>query len=102
VSTGGRGAAGLDETLGALNERRVETLLIDEGFSAPGSVCASCGYVGAREGGACPVDGGELERRDDIVETAIELAIAQSAEVLVVRHNDDLAAHGSIGAVLRF
>lgn len=102
VSTGGRGAAGLDETLGALNERRVETLLIDEGFSAPGSVCASCGYVHARERGSCPVDGGELERREDIVETMIELALGQSAEVLVVRHHDDLGEHGSIGAVLRF
>jgi peptide chain release factor subunit 1 len=102
VSTGGRGAAGLDETLGALNERRVETLMFDEGFSAPGAVCASCGFVAARDGGACPVDGGELVPRADVLESAIELALGQSAEVLVVRHHDDLGAHGSIGAVLRF
>lgn len=102
MGTGGRGTAGLDDTLGALNERRVEALLIEHGFSAPGSVCASCGYVTARDGGECPADGGELRSRDDIVEPAIELALEQSAEVLVVRHHDDLAEHDSIGAVLRF
>lgn len=102
VGTGGRGAAGLDDTLGALNERRVETLLLAEGFTAPGSVCSSDGFVAAQEGGTCPVDGGELVRRDDIVESAIELALGQSAEVLVVRHHDDLEEHGSIGATLRF
>jgi len=102
VGAGGRGTAGLDDTLGALNERRVETLLLAERFSAPGSVCSNDGFVAAREGGTCPVDGGELVRRDDIVESAIELALGQSADVLVVRHHDDLDELGSIGAILRF
>jgi len=102
MGAGGRGTAGLDDTLGALNERRVAALLIEDGFTAPGSVCASCGYVTARDGGECPADGGQLQPRGDIIEHAIELALAQSAEVLVVCHHDDLRQHGSIGAVLRF
>jgi peptide chain release factor subunit 1 len=102
IGAGGRATAGLDDTLGALNERRVEALLIEEGFTAPGAVCASCGFVVARDGGRCPADGGELVERDDIVETAIELALEQSAEVLIVRHHDELGEHGSIGAILRF
>ena len=102
VGAGGRGAAGLDDTLGALHERRVEVLLIQAGFSTPGAVCASCGLITARDGGSCPADGGQLVAREDIVETAIERALEQSAQVLVVRHHDDLAELGSIGAVLRF
>jgi peptide chain release factor subunit 1 len=102
VGTGGRGAAGLDETLGALNEARVETLLIAEGFHAPGSISAASGLLHSQETGTSPVDGSDLVRRDDIVESAIESALAQSAEVLVVRYHDDLAEYGSIGAVLRF
>jgi peptide chain release factor subunit 1 len=102
MGAGGRGTAGLDDTLGALNERRVEALLLEDGFTAPGAVCASCGYVTVRDGGECPADGGELEPRDDIVERAIELALAQRAEVLVVHYHDDLGEHGSVGAVLRF
>lgn len=101
VSTGGRGTAGLDETLAALNEFRVETLVYEQGFSAPGVLCKGCGWVGP-EVSECPVDGGELEHRDNIVEPAIEKTLEQSAEVLVVRHHDDLGTRGGIGSVLRF
>jgi peptide subunit release factor 1 (eRF1) len=103
VGAGGRGTAGLDDTIGALNERRVETLLLVEGLSASGVYCRSCGWVGVEELRTCPADGGELERRDDVVESAIELAILQSAEVLVARHHgDELERRGGIGALLRF
>ncbi len=101
VASGGRGAAGLDEVLAVLNERRVETLLYAEGFSEAGVQCRSCGWIGA-SAEICPVDGGELEERPSVVESAIELALEQSAAVLVVRHYDDLSRHGGIAAVLRF
>ena len=38
----------------------------------------------------------------DIVEKAIEKAIEQSAEVIGIRHHDDLGPLGGIGAVLRY
>jgi peptide chain release factor subunit 1 len=38
VGTGGRGAAGIAEVLDALNQARVETLLISENFRASGRV----------------------------------------------------------------
>ncbi len=101
IGTGGRGAAGLEEVLAVLNERRVATLLYEEGFSASGVQCRSCGWVGA-SGEACPVDAGELEERPNVLEPAIELTLEQAAEVLVLRHHDGLSAHGSIGALLRF
>ena len=101
LGTGGRAAAGLDEVLQALSERRVETLLLEAGFSSPGVACPGCGWLGT-SGESCPFDGGRLERRDDVVENAIESAIGQSAEVLVMRHHDDLRAQEGIGAVLRF
>jgi peptide chain release factor subunit 1 len=97
-----RMAAGLDDVLGALNEQRVEVLLFSNGFGAPGVVCKECGWAGV-DAAQCPVDAGELERRDDIMERAIELALMQSAEVLPVRHHEDeLDQHGSIAAMLRF
>jgi peptide chain release factor subunit 1 len=103
VGAGGRGTAGLDDTIAALNERRVETLLLVEGLSASGVLCRGCGWVGVQELSRCPADGGELERRDDVIENAIELAILQSAEVLVARHHgDELERHGGVGAILRF
>ena len=39
----GRAALWLDEVLQALNERRVECLLLDERFSAAGTACPECG-----------------------------------------------------------
>ncbi len=72
VGRGDRGAGGLRDVLAALEQARVEILLVAEDFDAP-----------------------ELEG-------ALEQAITQSAEVLVVRHHDDLAVHGGIAAVLRF
>jgi peptide chain release factor subunit 1 len=95
VGRGGRGAAGLDEVLGALNEARVETLLVADGFLAPGRVDRDTGMLHGE-------DAADGERVDDIVEPAIEKAIEQSAKTIVVRHHDDLGPLGGIGAVLRY
>lgn len=105
VSKGNRGAAGLDDVLAALNERRVETLLLSQGFSAAGCSCPQCNSVYSQNGGACPADGTELDCRDDVIESAVHLALEQSAAVLRVGdedHLNELRSHGSIAAVLRF
>jgi peptide subunit release factor 1 (eRF1) len=103
LGAGGRAAAGLDPVLGALNERRVEVLLFAEGLSASGVACPSCGWLGVEaDGDECPLDGTPVDRREDIVEDAIEAAVLQSARPLVVRHHDDLQGHGGIAALLRF
>ena len=72
IGRGDRGVARLEPVLEALRQQRVEILLLAEDFDA--------------------------EALDD----TLELAIKQSAQVIVVRHHDDLALHGGIGAVLRF
>jgi peptide chain release factor subunit 1 len=103
IDEGSRGVAGLADVLPALNERRVEALLLDEGHAAPGTLCPACGWLGPAGERNCPVDGTRLEARDDITEPTIELAIQQAAEVLPVRHlADELRERGGIGALLRF
>jgi peptide chain release factor subunit 1 len=99
----GRVAAGLDDVLGALNERRVEVLLLVERLSAPGGVCPRCGWLGAEGIARCPADDTPLDPRDDVVEPAVELALQQSADVLPIRRNDgELRSRGGIAALLRF
>jgi peptide chain release factor subunit 1 len=105
VSTGRRAAAGLEDVLEALNERRVETLLVPQGFEAPGCTCPYCGWVGPLDGGTCPADGTELDCRTNVTESAVELAFVQNADVLIVRDEErlrELQSFGDIGAVLRF
>jgi peptide subunit release factor 1 (eRF1) len=99
VGRGTRGAAGLPDVLGALNEARVETLLVGEGFAAAGLRDDETGLLYAEQD--APRDR-PLERVDDVVEPAIEKAIEQSAGVLRVSHHDDLVPLGGIGAVLRY
>ena len=94
---GGRGAAGIAEVLDALNQARVETLLIAENFRARGRVDFQAGLL-------LPEGRDEGEPVDDIVEPAIEKAIEQSANAMVVRHHADLDAarrHRRGAAVLR-
>ncbi|MEA2386553.1 MAG: hypothetical protein QOJ22_727 [Thermoleophilaceae bacterium] len=102
VGSGGRGVAGLDDVLGSLNERRVELLLIEERFQMPGKVCPQCGSLYPQNVAACPADESPTESYDDIVEEAVELAVSQSADVIITRHHDDLEQLGGVGAVLRF
>jgi peptide subunit release factor 1 (eRF1) len=96
-----RAAAGLDAVLEALVERRVAKLFFDAGLQAPGVLCPSCGWMGIA-GESCPVDGTALEARADIVEDAVRSAIAQDAEILVLRERPELGPLGGIAATLRF
>jgi peptide chain release factor subunit 1 len=99
VGRGGRGAAGLATVLQALNEQRVETLLVGETFHSAGGRDPETGMLYPGDHG--PGDQ-ELERCENIVEPAIEKAIEQSARVIKVRYHDDLGPLGGIGAVLRY
>lgn len=98
----GRAASGLPEVLAVLHEQRVETLLVEAGFSAPGVRCPTCGWLGADETAECPADGSATEHVDDIVEAAVERALTQAADIHVLRDRAELASHGHIAAVLRF
>jgi len=98
----GRAASGLAEVLAVLHEQRVETLLVEGGFAAPGVRCPTCGWLGADETAECPADGSATEHVDDIVEAAVERALTQAADIHVLRDRAELASHGRIAAVLRF
>ena len=99
-----RATSGLDDTLRALNERRVETLLLDEHFSAAGVSCPQCGWLGAGDDRTCPIDGRELDQLDDLTDAAIELALQGAAEIMAVRHRRDEFERraGGMAALLRF
>ncbi len=100
VGSGGRGAAGLAEVLAALNEARVEILLVARGLTAAGFCDPDTGLLYATPEDV--PDGATATPVADVVEKAIEKAIEQSAEIMGVRHHDDLGPLGGIGAVLRY
>ncbi len=96
------GVIGLADTLAALQEERAHTLVVAEGFSAPGYRCTSCGYVAADGSRACPYCRGSMTHVDDAVEYAVKRILELGGQVESVRNNPSLVKAGSIGAVLRY
>ena len=71
------------------------------GYATEGWRCRSCRYLGPR-GRTCPVCKNSMDLVDDVVEEAVEEALANKCRVQIVRENADLDVLGRIGAVLRF
>jgi peptide subunit release factor 1 (eRF1) len=102
AAKGKGGVIRLDDTLGALHEGRVMTLVIREGFRAPGCRCRSCGYITAKQLESCPFCGGEFEHIPDAVELAVRRVMQSGGDVEVI-HKDWVPGEiEQIGAVLRY
>jgi peptide chain release factor subunit 1 len=100
VGRGDRGRARLEPVLDALNQARVELLLVQPGLRASGYRDPDSDLLFADQG--IGPTGRPLEPVEDVVEAALAKAIEQAAEIRAVRHHDDLGPLGGIGAVLRF
>lgn len=97
----GTGVAGLDDVLSALAQRRIDTLVVSEGFAQDGWRCDHC-QVLATVGRRCPVCERPMTTVDDVVEEAVQEALNQSCTVEICVGNADLDVLGRIGARLRF
>ena len=96
-----RGVAGLGPVVDALAAHRVDTLIVSKGYAAPGWRCTDCGTLAAI-GRRCKGCRGEMVAVDDLVEDAIEEALAQSCQVEICVGNADLDVMRRIGALLRY
>jgi hypothetical protein len=93
----------LPDTLKALNEKRVRELIYAHGFTARGGVCEECDAVFPNDAANCDFCGLPLKPADDLVETAIGMAIAEGAAIEQFRGDaaKKLQSAGGIGAFLR-
>jgi peptide chain release factor subunit 1 len=101
VASGRRGVSGLAPVLDALAEHRVHELVVSKGFTAPGWRCDGCD-VHTAIGRGCKRCGAEMAAVDDVVEEAVEAALAQSCRVEICVGNADLDVMGRVGALLRY
>ncbi len=102
ANKGGAGAIGLADTTATLQEGRVHTLLIAEGFRTSAYRCEECGYLSAQKMDTCAYCGGKMTKIEDAVDAIVRRAVEQGVEVELVVGNDDLVRAGSIGAILRY
>lgn len=98
---GGQAVLGLDDTLQAISNRRVQTLVVSDGYQMPGFVEHNSGFVVANLAKS-PLSDRELTAVDDVIDSAFTLALNQGANVEVIRDDPDLDNAGKIGALLRF
>ncbi|MCC7130007.1 MAG: hypothetical protein B6D39_05585 [Anaerolineae bacterium UTCFX2] len=96
------GVLGLQETLDALREGRLQILVIRDGFRDPGLRCTGCGYVSIKAVEACPYCGGKMERIEDAVELAVQAVMLDGGEVEVLRADQKIKGFDQIGAILRY
>lgn len=101
AAKGGAGVVRLDDTLGALHDGRIQTLVVLEGFRAPGYECAGCHYITTQALDVCPFCGGSFQQIPDAVEMAVRQVMQAGGDVEVIHENKQLENFG-IGAILRY
>jgi len=102
AAKGKGGVIGLEDTLNAVKEGRVQLLLIRDGYKEPGKRCQNCGFLSARSMVICPYCGGELDSITDTVELAVRNVIRSGGEVEVMHRDQVVAGFDQIGALLRY
>lgn len=99
----GRGAVvNLEDTLRAVHDGRVQTLLFKEAYRAKGCLCTDCGYITSEDIAKCPYCGGEYDQIPDVIELAVRKVMASGGEVEVLQDDLGLENYEHIGAVLRY
>lgn len=102
AAKGQNGVIRLADTLKAIHQGRVQTLLISEGYHAPGYRCTGCGYLAVDRLPACPFCGREFTPIPDAVDLAVQQVMSQGGEVEVLHNVPALESAGRIGALLRY
>lgn len=101
AAKGAEGVVRLDDTLSAVHEGRVQTLIVQEGFRAKGFQCQGCGYLTTQELEVCPFCGKSFTQINDAVEMAVRKVMKDGGEVEIVYENPQLEEVG-IGGMLRY
>ncbi len=101
ANSGGNGVTGLDDTLQAVSDRRVQVLIISDGFHTPGYLHPESGFVVANLTKS-PFAESQLTAVDDVVDAAVSLVMSQGGHVEVIADNPELKNVGQIGAILRY
>jgi rubrerythrin len=101
AAKGADGVIRLDDTLGAVHEGRVQTLIVREGYRAKGFQCQGCGYITTQELETCPFCEKSFAQIKDAVEMAVRKVMKDGGDVEIVYENPKLEEIG-IGGVLRY
>lgn len=97
-----KGVLGLEDTLIAVHDGRVQVLVIQDGYRATGYQCRGCGYLTGREMTACQFCGSKFEDVPDAIEMAVHKVMRAGGDVEVLQHTHKVSGFDYIGALLRY
>ncbi len=99
----GQGAVlGMNDTLMAVSENKVRTLILTDDLHLSGQHCKSCGFMSTKPGEHCPNCNKRLISESDIIELAISQVLLKGGTIQFAAANTALEKAGSIGALLRY
>jgi peptide chain release factor subunit 1 len=101
LERGGLATSGLKDTLRALNQASVQTLVVTHNFSREGRICPVCRLLYIDEL-RCPACQRKTDVAADIVDEAIESALNKNCQVKHITPPSKLDRYGKIGALLRY
>jgi peptide chain release factor subunit 1 len=95
------GVIGLEKTIDAVNDGRVQTLILTEGFRKNAYRCKSTGLLTTRPEDACGGDH-DVEKIYDVVDVMVSQVMRQGGDVEVMISSPELEEAGNIGAIVRY
>jgi peptide chain release factor subunit 1 len=99
-------AVGVPETLTALGQRQVGSLVLGPRADERGYECPQCGLLSVSQNGShCEADGSELRSLHSLRAAMIRDAVLQDASVIVLDDYEDrpeIASFSGVGAILRY
>lgn len=98
----GNAVVGLNETLRAAYEARIDTLVLSDGYRTPGYIYPDSGYLSANLLVDVAEATGEPREIEDIIEEAVSRTLANGGHVEIISDNHALESAGRIGAILRY
>jgi peptide chain release factor subunit 1 len=102
AGAGGRGTIGLKTILQAVNEQKVNVLLVQDGYSHPGSKCSKCGLLMIDHNATCDACNETPRPVENIVDEAIQRSLVLGAAVEVATEFEKLEAIQNIGATMYY
>lgn len=93
--------AGFQPTLTALQEGKVDTLILGSDQRREGTRCGQCGFLFAREMKSCPYDGSSTLEGVDVVEEMVRMAEGQGVSISFCDPQEVRDLNGA-AALLRF
>ncbi|MEN4043168.1 MAG: hypothetical protein ROW52_05715 [Anaerolineaceae bacterium] len=101
AAKGNQAVVGLEHTLTAINDKRVQTLVVVDGYQAHGYRCPNCSALSTTDG-LCRYCETQVESVPDVIEMAVEKVLLGKGSVEALVSNNSLVRSGNIAAALRY